>query len=51
MKKIIIVFFLSILFIPIEFIAAEEKFLSLKKNKVYVRYGPSFDSPSKFIKK
>ena len=33
MKKIIIVFFLSILFIPIEFTAAEEKFLSLKKIK------------------
>ena len=51
MKKIIIVFFLSILFIPIEFTAAEEKFLSLKKNKVYVRYGPSFDSPIKYIYK
>ena len=51
MKKIIIVFFLSILFIPIEFTAAEEKFLSLKKNKVYVRYGPSFDSPIKYVYK
>ena len=30
---------------------AEETFLSLKKNKVNVRYGPSFDSPIKFIYK
>ena len=28
-----------------------EIFLSLKKNKVNVRYGPSFDSPVKFIYK
>ena len=51
MKKKIIVFFLSILFIPIEFSVAKEKFLSLKKNKVYVRYGPSFDSPIKYVYK
>ena len=31
MKKKIIVFCLSILFIPIEFAVAKEKFLSLKK--------------------
>ena len=30
---------------------AEEIFLSLKKDKVNVRYGPSFDSPIKFIYK
>jgi SH3-like domain-containing protein len=30
---------------------AEEIFLSLKKDKVNVRYGPSFDSPVKFIYK
>ena len=30
---------------------SEEIFLSLKKNKVNVRYGPSFDSPIKFIYK
>ena len=30
---------------------AEEIFLSLKKNKVNVRYGPSFDSPIKYIYK
>ena len=32
-------------------IFAEEIFLSLKKNKVNVRYGPSFDSPVKFVYK
>ena len=51
MKKKIIIFCLSILFIPIEFTVAKEKFLSLKKNKVYVRYGPSFDSPIKYVYK
>ena len=30
---------------------AEEIFLSLKKNKVNVRYGPSFEFPIKFIYK
>ena len=46
-KTLIIIFFLF--FIPIA--AAEEIFLSLKKNKVNVRYGPSFESPIKFIYK
>ena len=32
-------------------INAEEVFLSLKKNKVNVRYGPSFESPVKFVYK
>ncbi len=32
-------------------ISAEEIFLSLKKNKVNVRYGPSFESPVKFVYK
>mgnify|MGYP001415445188 FL=1 len=30
---------------------SEETFLSLKKNKVNVRYGPSFESPIKYIYK
>ena len=49
-KKLITwILFLSILFIfPSN---AQEKFLSLKKSKVNVRYGPSFDSPIKFIYK
>ena len=44
-NKIVIIFLLF--FIPIA--AADEIFLSLKKNKVNVRYGPSFESPVKFI--
>ena len=44
-NKRVIIFLLF--FIPIA--AAEEIFLSLKKNKVNVRYGPSFESPVKFI--
>ena len=32
-------------------IFSDEIFLSLKKNKVNVRYGPSFDSPVKFVYK
>ena len=49
-KKLFIWFlFLSIFFIQIS--KSEEKFLSLKKNKVNVRYGPSFDSNIKYIYK
>ena len=44
-NKIVIIFLLFS--VPIA--AAEEIFLSLKKNKVNVRYGPSFESPVKFI--
>ena len=47
-KKIaILCFCLSIL--SIQFISAEEKFLSLKKNKTNVRYGPGLDYPIKYI--
>ena len=38
------------LFFPLH-VVSEENFLSLKKNKVNVRHGPSFDSPVKFIYK
>ena len=49
-KKITIwILFLSILFI--QHSNAQEKFLSLKKNKVNVRYGPGFDYPVKYIYK
>ena len=48
-KIIVCVLLLSISFVEIA--SAEEKFLSLKKNKVNVRYGPSFDSEIKFIYK
>ena len=44
-------FLISILFIFPLNVFSEEIFLSLKKNKVNVRYGPSFDFPVKFIYK
>ena len=47
--KLIIFILLTLFLSPI--IRAEEIFLSLKKDKVNVRYGPSFDSPVKFIYK
>jgi len=47
-KKIYIVFFL-LLFTHISF--ADEIFVSLKKNKVNVRYGPSFESDIKYVYK
>ena len=47
-SKILIISFL-LLFLSIA--SAEEIFFSLKKNKVNVRYGPSFESPVKFIYK
>ena len=47
-KKIFIIF-LMLLFSSTVY--ASDIFLSLKKNKVNVRYGPSFDSPVKFIYK
>ena len=46
-KNLIILFILSFSSIT----CASEIFLSLKKNKVNVRYGPSFESPIKFIYK
>jgi len=49
MNKKILIIFLSLLFFSPTF--AEEIFLSLKKNKVNVRYGPSFESPVKYIYK
>ena len=49
MKKNIIVLILLFLIVSSEILIADEKFLSLKKDKVYVRYGPSFDSPIKYI--
>ena len=49
MKKKIIILFLCLLITNIQSLNAEEKFLSLKKNKVNVRYGPSFESEIKYI--
>ena len=39
------------IFFQISSVIGEEKFLSLKKNKVNVRYGPSFDFPVKYVYK
>ena len=47
-KKFLIIIICLLFFFPSY---AEEIFLSLKKNKVNVRSGPSFDSPIKFIYK
>ena len=47
-KKFYIIFFYLIL---ISCSSAEEIFLSLKKNKVNVRYGPGFDFPIKYVYK
>ena len=47
-KKILIIF-ISLFFFSIT--NADEIFLSLKKNKVNVRYGPSLESPIKYIYK
>ena len=47
-KKIYILFFL--IFFTSQ-LSAEEIFLSLKKNKVNVRYGPSFESDIKYVYK
>jgi SH3-like domain-containing protein len=50
LKKIIIS--IIVLFIyPSTITEAKQKFLSLKKNKVNVRYGPTIESPIKFIYK
>ena len=51
MQKFLIIFFF--LFINPSNIRAEETnyFLSLKKNKVYVRYGPGKNYPIKYIYK
>jgi SH3-like domain-containing protein len=51
MTKKIAIWFLCLSILSVEFVNAEEKFLSLKKNKVNVRYGPSFESKIKYIYK
>ena len=49
MQKII---YISLCFIILlSSVSAEEVFLSLKKNKVNVRYGPSFESEIKYVYK
>ena len=48
-QKIIYILFFLIIFISSSI--AEETFVSLKKSKVNVRYGPSFDSDIKYVYK
>ena len=51
MKKKVSILFLLLSIIFSHYSNAEEKFLSLKKSKVNVRYGPSFDSEIKCVYK
>tara|TARA_B100000795_G_scaffold228609_1_gene185356 strand:- start:387 stop:836 length:450 start_codon:yes stop_codon:yes gene_type:complete len=49
MKTKIVIWFFCLSVLCSQFLNAEEQFLSLKKNKVNVRYGASFDSEIKYI--
>ena len=49
MIKRIAIWFLFISILGLQILNAEEKFLSLKKNKTNVRYGPGLDYPIKYI--
>ena len=48
MKKLYFFLILILFFFPFN-VFADDTFLSLKKNKVNVRYGPGFEYPIKFI--
>ena len=49
MTKKIVIWFLCLSLLFIQSTNAGEKFLSLKKNKTNVRYGPGIDYPIKYI--
>ncbi len=51
MLKNIIILIVTFVFFQICHAKSENKFLSLKKDKVNVRYGPGFDFPIKYIYK
>ncbi len=51
LKKNFIILIITLNLFQISYVFGEDKFLSLKKNKVNVRYGPSFDFPIKYIYK
>ena len=51
MLKKIIYFCYLIIFCNVSHAADNKTYLMLKKDKVYVRYGPSFDYPIKYIYK
>jgi SH3-like domain-containing protein len=49
MTKKLVTWFLCLSILGVQLLNAEEKFLSLKKNKTNVRYGPGLDYPIKYI--
>tara|TARA_B110000438_G_scaffold191002_1_gene182628 strand:+ start:36 stop:485 length:450 start_codon:yes stop_codon:yes gene_type:complete len=49
MIKKIAIWFLCLSILNVQLLNAEDKFLSLKKNKTNVRYGPGLDYPIKYI--
>ena len=49
MIKKITIWFLYLLILSGQILSAEEKFLSLKKSKTNVRYGPGLDYPIKYV--
>ena len=49
MIKKVTIWFLCLSVLSFQFLNAEEKFLSLKKNKTNVRYGPGLDYPIKYV--
>ncbi len=51
MLKNNLIILITFVFFQVSSVSSEEKFLSLKKNKVNVRYGPGFDFPVKYIYK
>ncbi len=51
LRKKITFIIIILIFFQISNATGEEKFLSLKKDKVNVRYGPGFDFPVKYIYK
>ena len=51
LKSNFIIYLIIIFVSQTSLVISGENFLALKKNKVNVRYGPSFDSPVKYIYK
>ncbi len=49
LKNILLNYIIIFFFFNVSFAQSNENFLSLKKNKVNVRYGPSFEFPVKYI--
>ena len=49
MIKKLTIWFLCLSVLSIQSISAGDKFLSLKKNKTNVRYGPGLDHPIKYV--